>query len=119
MAITAQKHLRAARQLTALLDTKFSLLGVRFGIDPLLNLIPGAGNLIGTVAACYLFFIAYKLRVPWWVHARMLWNITLDYFFGFIPVIGIVFDLFHRANTKNLKLISTFADEDVLEGEVV
>lgn len=101
------------------MDLRFHVLGVRFGIDPLLDVIPGLGNILSALTSCYLFWIAYQVKVPRGVYVRMAWNISVDYLFGVVPYIGIVLDVFFRANVKNLALIETYFDSDILVGEVV
>lgn len=101
------------------MDLRFNVFGVRFGIDPMLDVIPGLGNILATATSLYLFWIAYQVKVPRWVYLRMLWNISVDYLFGVVPYIGIVFDIFYRANVKNLTLLERFIDTDVIEGEIV
>lgn len=113
------QHIRFAKKLVNLLDTKFHIFGLRFGIDPLLDAIPGIGDIMGAVTSCYLYWIAYKLRVPRVVYMKMAWNILFDFVLGLIPVIGIVFDSFYKSNVKNLVLIEKYFDPDVLEGEYV
>jgi hypothetical protein len=113
------KHLELARRLTRLLDTQFTVFGFKFGIDPFLDLLPGFGNILGLVTSCYLFWIAYGLHVPRWVYGKMAWHILLDYLLGILPIVGFVFDMFYRANTKNLTLLSQFTDDGILEGEII
>ena len=117
--MTAHTHIRYARKLVTLMDSKFSIFGFTFGIDPLLDLIPGVGDAIGVFVSCYLFYIAYTLRVPTWVYIRMSWNILVDYVLGLIPFINVVLDAMYRSNMKNFCLLETFIDPDVLEGELV
>lgn len=112
-------HVQFAKRLTTLLDLKFNVLGIRFGIDPLLSIIPGFGNFLAVTISCYLFYIAYRVRVPGWVYARMVGNIGVDYIFGVVPYIGIFFDVLYRSNLRNFALIEKFVDPDVLEGEFV
>lgn len=112
-------HIAFARRLTRVMDLRFNVLGIRFGIDPMLDVIPGLGNLLATLTSCYLFWIAAKLQVPAWVYFRMLWNITVDSALGFIPYIGIVFDIFFRSNVKNFVLLEKYFDPDILVGEVL
>ena len=116
---TLHAHIRFAKKLVNLLDTKFHILGIKFGIDPLLDAIPGIGSIIGAAISCYLYWIAYKLNVPRIVYAKMAWNILFDFILGLIPVIGIVFDSFYKSNVKNLALIDTYFDPDILEGVFV
>ena len=49
----------------------------------------------------------------------MSWHILLDFLFGELPFIGFIFDLFYRANEKNLALLTLFVDPEVLEGVVI
>ncbi len=116
--IALQHHLRYARRIVSLMDTRFSLMGLRFGIDPLLGILPILGNNLTTVVSCYLFYVAYLANVPSWVYVRMAINILIDYRAGIIPVLGVFFDVIHRANVKNLALIEQFAEADVIEGEL-
>lgn len=114
-----KSHLQFAKRLVALMDTKFNLFGIRFGIDPLLDILPGFGSLVGAGISCYLFWIAYQLKVPSRIYFHMGWHIFLDYLLGLLPFIGVVVDLFYRSNTKNLALLTPFIDMDVLEGVVI
>lgn len=112
-------HVHFARQLTRLMDIRFTILGIRFGVDPLLDIIPGFGNILATATSCYLFWIAYRLKVPMAVYARMARNIAVDYLFGVVPYIGIFFDLLFRSNIRNFNLLEKYFDTDILEGEIV
>lgn len=112
-------HIDFARRLTRVMDLRFNVFGIRFGIDPMLDIIPGIGNSISALTSFYLFWIGIQLRVPRSVYVRMFWNITVDYLFGIIPFIGIVADIFFRANVKNFTLLEKFFDPDILEGEVL
>lgn len=116
---TLFSHIQFARKLVRLLDTKFHVFGIRFGIDPLLDMIPGAGNIVAAVTSCYLFWIAKELHVPTGVYVRMIGNIVLDFVFGVVPVIGIVFDVLYKSNVKNFSLLETYFDPEILTGEVV
>lgn len=114
-----KSHLRFAQRLVALMDTKFNFFGVRFGIDPLLDILPGFGSLIGAGVSCYLFWIAHELRVPSRIYFRMGWHIFLDFLLGELPFIGFIADVFYRSNAKNLALLYPFIDPEVLEGVVL
>ncbi len=101
------------------MDFKFNFFGIRFGIDPLLDFWPWFGSAAGAVISCYLLWIAYKLKVPRRIYLRMGWHIFLDFILGELPLIGAVFDLFYKANKKNLALLTPFINPDVLEGVLV
>ncbi|MDP1722801.1 MAG: DUF4112 domain-containing protein [Candidatus Gottesmanbacteria bacterium] len=114
-----KSHIAFAQRLVTLMDTKFNVFGIRFGIDPILDILPGFGSMIGAGISCYLFWIAYQLKVPSRLYWRMGWHIVLDYLLGLLPFIGIVADLFYRSNTKNLTLLHPFIDPEILEGVVM
>jgi hypothetical protein len=77
-------------------------------IDPLLALLlPGAGDAIGAVIGLLGVFAAFKLRAHPLVIARMLLNLAIDALLGAIPFAGPVFDLFYRANSRNLELLKS------------
>lgn len=116
---TLFSHVQFARKLVRLLDTKFHFFGIRFGIDPLLDIVPGAGNVFAAATSCYLFWIAKELRVPKDVYIRMAGNILMDFIFGVVPVIGIVFDVLYKSNVKNFALLEKHFDPEILTGEVV
>lgn len=101
------------------MDTKFTVFGIRFGLDPILDIWPGFGSLVGAIISCYLFWIAYQLKVPTRVYWQMGWHIFLDFILGELPFIGFIFDIFYRSNEKNLALLFPYANPEILEGVVV
>src|SRR3954471_11611551 len=75
-------------------------------VDPLLGLIlPGAGDLIGSLLGLYLVVIAVRRRMSPVIVARMLLNLALDAVFGAIPLIGDIADFAYKANQRNLALL--------------
>jgi hypothetical protein len=102
-----------------LMDTKFSFFGIRFGLDPLLDFWPGFGSLVGAVVSCYLFWIAYRLKVPSHIYFRMGWHIFLDFILGELPLIGFIFDLLYHSNEINMKLLRPFVNPEILVGKVI
>lgn len=76
-------------------------------VDPLLGLVlPGAGDLIGSLLGLYVVGVAVRRRTSPVMIARMLLNLALDAALGFVPVIGDVADFAFKANQKNLALLS-------------
>ena len=106
---SSARHERIARldALATLLDTAFILPGtnVRFGIDALLGLVPGIGDVITTAMGLYLVHEARQLGAPRYVIARMLGNVALDSVVGAVPLVGDVFDVMWRANRRNMRLL--------------
>lgn len=98
-------HLKNAKKIVTLLDTEFSLMGIKFGLDPILNIIPGFGSLFGAAVSIYLFWIAYKLNSGLTTYLKMAANILLDFLLGVIPVVGIFFDVAYKSNVRNLKIL--------------
>jgi hypothetical protein len=94
--------------LARLLDDAFAIpgTGVRVGMDAILGLVaPGAGDALTSIATAMLILEGFKRRVPTVILLRMLLNLTIDAVIGSIPVLGDVFDAFHRAARKNLELL--------------
>jgi hypothetical protein len=93
--------------LATVFDTAFILPGtnVRFGVESLLRLVPGVGDAIASVLSCYLLFEAHRLGVPRLLLARMAANVALEAFAGAVPVAGDAFDVFFRANRRNVALL--------------
>lgn len=75
-------------------------------VDPLLGLVlPGAGDLIGSLLGLYLVVIAVRRRMSPVIVARMLLHLALDAVLGAIPVIGDIADFAYKANERNLALL--------------
>lgn len=79
--------------------------GIRFGLDPLVGLVPGVGDAAGALVAAYVVLAAARLDVPPSTLLRMLTNIAIDALLGTVPVLGDVFDVAWKANRKNVTLI--------------
>lgn len=111
-------HIKSATFLTELLDNKFNFLGVRFGLDPILDLFPVVGDILAALVSFYLVWIAYQIKVPEYKIHEMIGNVIFDFIIGLIPFIGAVGDVFYKANSKNLKIIKTYYTPSV-EGEIL
>ena len=99
-------RLERLRFLANLLDTCIMLPGgYRIGIDPILGLVPGIGDLIGAAISLYIVREASKLGIPKWILLRMLANVGVEALIGFVPVLGDVFDAAFKANVRNLRLL--------------
>jgi hypothetical protein len=93
--------------LATALDTAFIVPGtnVRFGVESLLRLIPGAGDAIASALSFYLLYEASRLGVPRLLMARMAANVLLEGAVGAVPFVGDAFDVFFRANRRNVALL--------------
>lgn len=107
--------LAALRKWSVLLDSAFRVPGtsMTFGLDPILGLIPGLGDLTSPLFAGLLLFHAVRMRIPRVVQLRMVLNALIDFAIGFIPIVGDLFDFGWKANLKNLALLERYAHSGV------
>lgn len=101
-----------------LLDTKFKLFGIRFGLDFILGLIPGAGQAVTLGASGVLVATMAKHGASSRLVARMLVNVALDALVGSIPILGNIFDLVYKANYRNAVLMREYYEEGKHTGSV-
>lgn len=101
------KKRNTEERLAELLDNKFRIPGtnIRFGIDPIIGLIPGAGDVVAGVISLYFLIQAAMLGGSASVLGRMSLNILLDVLIGSIPVLGEAFDVYWKANLRNARLL--------------
>ncbi|TCD00517.1 DUF4112 domain-containing protein [Pedobacter psychroterrae] len=102
-------------RISYLMDEQFRFPGTkfRFGLDPILNLIPIAGDMAGLVVSAGLLLAMAKKGASNKLVVLMSLNILLDATIGAIPIIGQLFDFFFKANSRNIKLMK----EHYLEGK--
>lgn len=99
--------LNRIRKLSQLMDTAISIpgTGFRFGLDPIIGLIPGAGDLISTTFSAYIIFLATRFGLPRKVLAQMILNVALEAVVGSVPLVGDLFDAVYKSNIRNLALL--------------
>ncbi len=90
-----------------LLDSRFRIpvIGVRFGLDPILGLIPGLGDAIAFGFGAWIIVEGARMGAPRALLARMLANSVLDFATGSVPVAGSLVDFVLRANSRNVRLL--------------
>lgn len=103
-------ELEWAEKLTKLMDDQFRVpvIGFRFGLDPIIGLIPWAGDIISFLTSLLIISAIVRNGMPLGLIAKMIGNLLLDLLIGGIPVVGSVADFFFKANRKNLKLAQTY-----------
>ena len=106
-----ETDLERARTLANWLDARFSFMGVRFGMDSIVGLIPVVGDTLTAAASAYPIWIAQRHGLGRTVQARMAFNVFLDWLPGLVPVVGDVFDVAFKANLKNFKLLEAAAEK--------
>jgi hypothetical protein len=105
-----RRALEQLRAVTRLFDQAFQVPGTRwrFGLDAVIGLVPGLGDIAGALVAMYAMNVARKLNAPSAVRLHMLSNIALDALVGIVPILGDVFDFAFKAQTRNLKLLDAW-----------
>ena len=93
------------RRLARLLDSQFSIGNFRFGLDPLLGLVPGVGDFIALILSGGVLALAARYGASRKLLILMALNALLDAIIGSIPVIGQIFDFFFKANNRNVRLL--------------
>ena len=103
----ADERLRWVEHIARLMDSQFRLPGTRFrfGLDPLLNLVPIVGDLSGTVVSVMLLLTMLRHGASGAVVVRMALNILIDTVVGGIPILGNVFDFAYKSNERNVALL--------------
>lgn len=102
----AEKRFRRLRRVAWLLDRSIPIGNKwRIGIDPILGVIPGAGDWIGAMLSLYFVYEGARLGLSGGVLARMIGNVLVETVVGAVPVLGDLFDFAWQANTRNLELI--------------
>ena len=104
---TREDSLARLTLLAKLLDSAFLIPGInrRVGFDAVIGLVPGIGDAISTILASYIIWEARQLGLPRWKIARMMGNVAVDTAIGAVPLVGDAFDLFFKANERNLRII--------------
>jgi hypothetical protein len=110
-----QETLDALRRYAVLLDSQFRVPGtnIRFGLDAIVGLIPGFGDISTPVFAALLLLQGVRMRLPAIVQIRMVLNAALDMLFGFVPILGDLVDIGFKANLRNLALLERHARRGV------
>jgi hypothetical protein len=93
--------------LARMMDSLFVIPGtqIRFGLDAIIGLIPGLGDTLTSFVSIYILKVASRCGVPRVTLVRMAMNIAVDYVGGIIPFAGDVFDVYWKANLKNVELL--------------
>ena len=111
-AFTADRATRLARlrRLALLIDGQFVLPGTsfRFGLNSLVGLFPGAGDLILGAVSLYIVNEARAMGAPPVLLGRMLANVAVEVVGGAVPLFGDLFDMAFKANLRNLALLEAW-----------
>ncbi|WKK58658.1 DUF4112 domain-containing protein [Sphingobacterium sp. BN32] len=103
-------------RLSVLMDSRFRIGNFRFGLDPILNFIPFAGQIATFIISLILVTVMYRNGASGKIAIKMLLNVTSDAILGSIPLLGNIFDFFNKANDKNIKLLREHYYENKHQG---
>jgi len=108
------QRLDALRKFAQLLDSAFLLPGTtwRVGLDPILGLIPGIGDLVSPLFTAGILWQARELGIPKVVQLRMIFNVAIDALVGVVPLVGDLFDFAWKANDMNMAMLERHAREE-------
>lgn len=115
-----EDSLRRMDVVAHVLDTAFAIPGTkqRVGIDAIIGLVPGIGDLVTTVLSSYVIWEARQLGLPRHVIARMLVNLGIHGVVGSIPIAGDVFAALFRVNRRNMRIVRAHLDRYRAPGAV-
>jgi hypothetical protein len=121
MARDPQSIRQRVEAMERLLERLFIIPGINrpVGLDVILDLIPGIGDIAGAALGAYIVWEAKNLGMSKWKIARMAGNVGFDFLLGAIPLIGAIPDFFFRSNTMNLKMIRRHLDKHHPAGATV
>jgi len=101
-----------------LMDSQFQLPGTRFrfGLDPILGLLPIVGDLSTFAVSVALILTMMRHGAKGSVVVRMVLNVLIDTIVGAIPILGSIFDFAYKANDKNVRLLREHYVEGKYQG---
>jgi hypothetical protein len=99
--------------LASVMDTKYAIpgTGIRFGLDPIIGLIPVAGDTVTLLIGAAMLLESRRLGLGWGVAGRIGANLGIDWLVGLVPGLDLVFDTMFKAHKRNAELIMRKADE--------
>jgi hypothetical protein len=94
-------------RLAKFMDAAVAIPGTKItlGADAVVGLVPGVGDLVAKIASAYILYEAHQMGIPKHKLLRMGGNVLMDLTFGSVPIAGDVFDVFWRANLRNMKIL--------------
>ena len=111
-------HLKIAERLAKELDTKFQVGRFKFGLDPLIGLVPIFGDIFTTALSLYIVWIGVQMKLPGEKIAQMIGNVVFDFLLDFVPILGQIADFAFKANIRNLEILRKYS-LDYVEGKIV
>ncbi len=109
-----RRRLRRVRALSRMLDDALRIPGTRLrvGLDPLIGLVPGLGDVLGGLLSGYVIYEGVRIGVSRKAVVRMLLNVVVELLLGAFPAVGDLFDAGWKANARNVRLLEGELDSD-------
>src|SRR5215813_5783750 len=106
-------EIRSLDRIASLLDDfiRIPILNIRIGLDPILGLIPWAGDTLTAFFSLFLIGSAIQYQLPKVIILRMAMNVAFDYLIGLVPFVGDASDFFIKSNRWNMNLLRRYAQE--------
>lgn len=104
------REIKMLDSVTRLMDNQFRIprTNIRFGLDPLIGLIPGVGDVISYAMGSALILAMVRHGASVRVVLKMLWNLTIDTVVGAFPVLGDIFDIWFKSNRRNYRIYGEY-----------
>ena len=114
------KNLQKIRKIAKLLDTAVGIPGtkIRFGLDPILGLIPGGGDLISAGISAYMIYLATRFGLERAEMFKMIKNVAIETAVGSVPLAGDIFDAYFKANMRNLEILEKHIEKNEASDQV-
>ena len=109
---TRAQRIARIEAVAMLLDVAFVVPGtkMRYGLEGVVGLVPVIGDVVTKVISLWIVREARALGAPWHVTTRMLGNVALDGAVGLVPFAGDAFDIFYKANMRNIRLLQRWLE---------
>ena len=113
------KTLKRIRKIATLLDSAIGIPGTKFriGLDPILGLIPGGGDLITAGISAYMIYLAASFGLKKEEIGKMIGNVALETILGSVPLAGDIFDAYFKANLRNLEILENHLAKSKVESQ--
>ena len=107
------ENLKRIRRIATLLDSAIGIPGTkwRIGLDPILGLIPGGGDLITAGISAYIIYLASRFGIGKKQIGKMIKNVAFETIIGSFPLIGDIFDAYFKANLRNLEILENYIEQ--------
>lgn len=112
--------LKRIRKIAKLLDTAIGIPGtkIRFGLEPILGLLPGGGDLITAAISAYMIYLAASFGLEKPEILKMIKNVAIDTAIGSVPVVGDLFDAYFKSNIRNLEILENHIAKTEVKSQV-